>query len=77
MSTEETKLVEYFQKEFLKAYLCKPPLELLEVLIAYHRIVKQYQSMINNIQIQLSNPNSDLNIQLQNQIIILNNRMMQ
>lgn len=75
MTEEEKKLVRYFQIQFLKTYLCKPPLELLEIVLVYHRLAKSFEKIISNIQIQLSDSGSNLNLELQKQIYVLNNRM--
>lgn len=76
MTQEELNIVKSIQRQFLLTYLCKPPIELLQVIISLHRLNKAFDKAINNIVIQLNIPNSNLNIQLENQIHMMNSRMM-
>lgn len=75
MSKEEAELIRYYQVAFVKTYLCKPPTELLEVIIVFHRISKALEKAVQNIAVQLLTPNSNLNIQLAQQINTLQQRM--
>lgn len=76
MTQEEIKLVKSIQRQFILTYLCKPPTELLKAIVWLHRLNKALERAIGNIVIQLKTPNSNLNIQLENQIQMMNNRMM-
>ena len=76
LSKEEKELVSYYQDIFLKTYLTLPPTELLEVIVIYHRIAKQFEKLVQNITIQLQNPNSDINVQRQIQANMVNRNMM-